>query len=579
MATNNITIDQLRKNHSSSTEEYEIYYENLLEEFANDSLKLNVKVVELKLLCLSRGVDHTRFKYATIPHSSHVKVAANQHTVPASSEKKTAKIIDMEAVLKAYGKSFGFLTNIILKVESESEFSGEKLLILHGKSLKEYTSFDGINQDKAMPIEDFKKEVLDLKFTWIILIIFHPTDKEIEKKLITLKGYFPEILYFDQEDYRDNELTYWRKNSKKILSHIFLEDPCILIHENLNSEYECLIKRFFGNSTGFLTYSDLKGGYSGSKVLLVSPVGGVGDNRKFVLKISPKEDEKIKLEIANYKNYVEPYWTSGQIMAADWQESPNLHAIRYPFASTDTICTSISFTAKYSACKEPEQLKSVIQRIFQHPLQQKWRDQSRSRNATFQKAFDKNLKTEKTLDSLKELLHISSAISIDIAKLKSIIEKHIDYLECINHGDLHSDNIQVQDDEEVVFLIDFGLTGTYPIGLDYATLEASIRYKLLDFSIDSTYLQENHINQLSNFDNLIFLEKEFSNEAEKALKACSVIRESFLNHFSSSISDLTILKKQYLQCLLAITLRQLNYPELNRRYMLLILENLIKELE
>lgn len=569
-------IAELEANSDASPMECDFVFDTAIQEGLSPE-SLDAVIARLKNRCMALGVDHT--KYVQIKgHSKNVSRPAGPSpmvSISTSQSYSGPQKVDISKIVKTHDQLYPFLSKVFLRLECGLVSADEKLVLLYGKTLSEHTSFGGVNYEKAMPLSDFTKDSIDQKFNWVILVLFHSSEKQSENEILRIRELFTQIKYLDLNDFLMNEEGIWKKDGTRTLSHVFSQNPCMLVHGAITAELECLIKDFFGHSHGFLEYVSLKGGFSGSMVLLVSPKAGIGDQKKFVLKISKKNDEKLLAEKINYKDFVEPYWVSGQYITSDWRETPSLCAIRYPFASTDTISDSISFSKLYLDGQLPVVIRTFIDRVFDHKLQAKWRESVVTKKASFEKAFKKILKKEKTKAAIPALISMCPSAPIEVASLDTIHEKELDYIECINHGDFHSDNIQVQVNEEAVFLIDFGLTGRYPAGLDYAMLEASIRFKLLDHSVDSEYLVHNHIRFIDSFDSPNGMVKSFSNDAEQALFTISCIRDRFLSDFSGHVADIKILKAQYLYCLLSICLRQLNYKELNRRYMLLVVQELV----
>ena len=317
-----------------------------------------------------------------------------------------------------------------------------------------------------------------------------------------------------------------------------------------------------------------------ARVILVAPHIRLGDPRKYVVKICLKSTSKLRKEIEQFRTFVELWWIEGQHMTADWGESARYEAIRYPFASADTMCSSTSFSKKYREGANLDLLQQIVSNIFNHNLFRKWREKYTVKHRkTVSAAFQQVLNIEASENALDQLLspEFSTAINLDRAQLKVVLNTEVEFLECPNHGDLHSDNVQVQDASSNVFLIDFGLTGIYPAGLDYAALETSIRFRLLDYSVDPRILFSLDAGPLEKFDSLIRPGEPAKGEVDKALKLCSMIRQRFLNDFSEK-GNIQNLKRQYLCCLLVICLRQIKYPNMNRRYILQMMSQILPPL-
>jgi hypothetical protein len=584
-----LKLQKMKEDSNLSISIVESFYEELTKESLIDDKEFNCFLSELKNICVNVGIDHTRYSLRSVDNRSQKNIIPKKSILEKFGQKSqidetSIQTISMNSIWSFLSSSYLFLSNCIIKIDGTTVSSSERLIILYSDPFDDYSEYPNLIPDMVLSLEKFSCDLLDPKFTWIILILFHSSMRTCHEKIDDILNKIPNsknIKYFDKCDYKNSEENFWKKSKDTLIKcGTFYNNPCVLVDDRLNAEYETLVKKFFGEKGKFLVYSYLDGGFSGSKVLLVSSAGGIGDKRKYVLKIAPKTDTKLKNEYDNYRDFVALYWIEDQVITAEWQETLNYHAIRYPFASEDTISHSISFAKKYSECDNSQTMKALINRIFDHKLQVKWRLKTniKAKSELFSKIFESIFKIEKTKIEFEKILRYN-LVNKKLSKFEElqILKKTIKYIECINHGDFHSDNIQVQDGPNSVFLIDFGLTNRYPAGLDYASLEASIRYKLLDHSIDSEILKSEDLAKISNFDSLISLENNFESDLDKATKTISTIRQKFLNDFAEH-AQIDELKSQYLYCLLALCLRKICYSDLNRRFVLLTIESLIEVL-
>jgi hypothetical protein len=576
------TFDELKSNANAPISQFDGLYDQIIGEHSSNLTEFNKSVQELKALCLQRGIDHSRYSLLKVspPKQKSTNSSATASTIgenEAVSTPPTVEPVDVERVIRAYAESFYFLPYTFIRAEGDIASSPERLIVLYGKQLDEHSIESVFKPERSMHLSRFLKEQLDPKFTWLIFILFHSSDHDSIEKAKSVLDAFPYARIFCRKDYENKETEYWKKDRSRVYNETLSENPCLLVHDTVDAEREYLIKNLFGTKIGFLVCATLKSGFSGSKVFLLSPVASLGDNRKFVLKISEKKDSKLVKERDNYKNYVEPFWNENQQITADWIETSRYHVIRYPFASVDTISNSISFTEKYKKTDDPQKMKDLITRIFDHKLHEKWRGTSKVKTEKFKVAFGGLFQWSKAKSSLEALLKVNPSIGYKIEDIDALVEREISFVECISHGDFHTDNIQVQDDPAAVFLIDFGETERFPAGVDHVALEASIRFRLIDYAIDPNLLEESDLSNIQNFDSLIKVtETSFDgDEINKLIKTSSVIRERFLNDFLKHRTT-DELRKQYLYCLLALSLRQVSYPDLNRRYILLTIGALLK---
>jgi len=575
---------QISENKSASPSEFDALYFDIIETFSGDPKQLDNHIGELKALCLTRAIDHSKYKYrgASAADKKQTKPLSPLQNSARPSIGQANKLVNVGGVVRLCREKVSFLSFSLFKFNIENSSGTEQLKVLYSESINEDWIHKTFRPDSADKISSFQVTSLDSSCSWVVLCLFHSSDRNVVEQLQQLLNDNEDLLILDLADFEGCEIEghCWKKDRKKLFNGTVPNQSSLLIHDLLNAEQECLIKDFFGPDAGFLVCSDLKGGLSGARVILVAPNIGLGDPRKHVIKVCKKTKSKLKQEHENFQRLVAPFWIPDQHMTEDFKESLCYEAIRYPFASKDTISSSNSFTTKYRACQRIEVLQTVVGNIFNHTLFQKWREHSKDQRKTFTAAFEQMLNIADSKKTLEQLLSpaFSAVIELNQVQLEDILNVEIEILECPNHGDLHSDNIQIQDESNDVFLIDFGLTGIYPAGLDYAALEASIRFKLLDYSVDQKILLPCDADPLSKFDNLIMPGEPLTGEVDKAVKVCSMIRQTFLNDFSEKGKNLEGLKIQYLCCLLALCLRQIKYQELNRRYILQIMSQIIPAL-
>lgn len=570
-------LRSLSESPSASSEEFDAFYADAVNALGSvDSEKLDGYIRQLKSLCLDRAIDHSRYAYRSTPAAAKTPGAVHPTPLDVSGPESPVASVDVKQMIHSCRERAPFLSFGALRVVVGGGQVPEKLAVLYSQCINDDWVHKIFHPDLTCPISEFKLTSLTSNVSWVILCLFHASDRGVVEIIERLLEDNPEILILDLADLEGQEDHFWKKDRQRLYNGTVPNKPSLLVNDLLDAEQECLIKDFFGSNAGFLICSDLKGGFSGARVILVAPNIGPGDPRKYVVKVCEKSRSKLRDEFERFQNLVAPFWVPDQFMAAEFKESPRYQAIRYPFASKDTIRDSKSFTVRYRHGDAIGVLQAVVGNIFDHSLSRKWREQARARKKKFSVAFAPVLDPVESAASLDQLLSptFSSEATINREQLIKILDSEAEFLECPNHGDLHSDNIQIQDESNDVFLIDFGLAGTYPAGLDYAALEASIRFRLLDYSIDHRILHPLDSDPLSKFDSLVRPGEPSTGEVDRAQKLCSVIRERFLNDFSDK-KGLAELKFQYLCCLLALCLRQINYSDMNRRYILQLMSQVI----
>ena len=152
-------------------------------------------------------------------------------------------------------------------------------------------------------------------------------------------------------------------------------------------------------------------------------------------------------------------------------------------------------------------------------------------------------------------------LSCELWKNYTEIKKmQIDYKEKVCHGDLHTENFFK--DDVGVYLIDFGYTDHRHSILDHTTLEASIKFKHIPQYIDIIELME--------IEKILCTNKKFENIDLSTIKRANLKSLIELIVFIRKESSALFYKEdnnlEYFLSLFIITLRQIQYPDLNQRY-------------
>lgn len=575
---------QLAENPTAPISAFDAFYDDAVIGLSNDLPRLDSYIARLRDLCVDRAIDHSRF---TLKGSQPLRkpLAADTKSNP-KSDFRNISTVDVSRIVRSCREKCPFLSFAILSVPHKNPTAPQKFKTLSTECIDQDWVSQVFKPDVMGQISRSQKIELDSDSSWVVLCLFHSRDRDQHAQITGLLTARPEIRILDLDVFEAGEPidSCWRQDRTRPQNGTALGKPSIIVHDLLDAEEEHLIKEFFGPKAGFLRCVGLKGGNSGTKVILVTQSIGPGDARKHVVKIEAKSKHKLQKEIENFQNYVDPYWIQNQPLEIKSAESPRYRAIKYPFASQDTIHESTSLTDRYiggdSGGESVEGLRAIIQKIFEHQLCKRWREKTSTRKEKIADVFTELLdwpETERTLDLLLSPSY-SVETKLDRAQLRETMNSSLEFVECLNHGDLHSDNVQVEIGGSNVYLIDFGWTGKFPAGLDYAMLEASIRFKLLDPSIDIRIHRDADANPFDKFDASMGFGESTKDDGDRARKISLTIRERFLNDFYSQQPNLSALKAQYLCCLLVLCLRQIAYKDMNRRYILQIIGQIMPQL-
>ena len=340
-------------------------------------------------------------------------------------------------------------------------------------------------------------------------------------------------------------------------------------NRDITFQEEMIIKKCFEDSTTpIIDYKMLKAGFSGSKVIEVQPLKvGTGSTGRFVIKFGKKDDEKkIRKEKVAFGNHIDDLNIPGYKGA--FYETELYEAIKYNYASSDTKTDSHPFAellknhikGKISLFSFDE----VLSQLFNCKPFEAWNTPS-TQIMNVLKLYNDFYNEIKLISSIS----IIDAISEDDVKktplwdkLEQIKEIEVECMSKTCHGDLHSENFFK--DESGVYLIDFGYTKDRHAVIDHSTLETSIKFKhiptyipieeLIDLEKAALSLDTFHRSYKINSNRKIL---------ESLFGMCFKIRQDAYRFMSNKSSPL-----EYLISLFFITIRQIQYADLNQRYAL-----------
>lgn len=571
MDTKSLILD-LRKRRSRQHNEYLNAYLKIVSS-PKTMEEINELINELRSVAFENNVATSSFPLKAKPQQEKVnrekEREPSQVSPPDEQEKKA-----ITRILDTYEQHGSFLTLLLFKREFTTS-APMKTAVVHSKIIdSNYCSSLFSTPEFVTDVGAFSLDHLDAKCNWLIVLLFWHYNYE-ETDLISDLISKNDLKALNIPRFKDDEDGYWvQKRKLESLIGYFKNRTTPVTDGSVPSEAQVLISSFFPKSAGFITYHKISGGFSGSTVFKVTNKGAVGDDKHYIIKIDKVSRKKLEKESENFNLHVKPFWVKDQNFQAEYKSSYNWEALLYPFASDNGADTSISFGHYYKkSINRPIETEKLMSVIFDHSLLKKWRENTNSKRSTISSSLSNIVSLEKACEYLKKFSSDEYCIEpITSEKITSIFNDSFTYLEMTCHGDLHADNILLNSSGSQSYLIDFGLTGKYPIALDYAMLEASIRFKLLEKTISATYLQKNDKPMLDNFFPISTYE-EYKNEIEKVNHASQIIRARFRNDFPQA--EIKDLRKQYLACLLALSLRQVDYQDLNTRYILKTIESIV----
>lgn len=410
-------------------------------------------------------------------------------------------------------------------------------------------------------------------------------------KFICLLALLPNILYSSktQDDLR--ELFSLFRNSKAIkflklenftsadynlvniddTTYENIENICGKTFNNrdITFEEELMIKKMFVGNSPIIDYKILKKGFSGSKVIEARPIKSMSSKTgRFVIKYAKKDNEKkIYKESKAFKEFIDDFIIESY--KGDYDSTDHYEAIKYMYASSDGRSDSHPFASlleEFVKGKPPiYDLETVIQQLFNCQPFQVW-DGVRQVSETAEALYTPYLSHDKLLKSISDIqgISIEEAEKTQLWKnFQKILNISFTVHKKVCHGDLHTENFFK--DDSGVFLIDFGYTDYRHALIDHTTLEASLRFKHIPFYIPIQELLkiESKLFDLSSFSpafDLSFINRDL---LKKLFKLIIAIRQDASKYLADANNPI-----EYWMSLFIISLRQIQYPDLNQRYAL-----------
>jgi Mn2+-dependent serine/threonine protein kinase len=340
-------------------------------------------------------------------------------------------------------------------------------------------------------------------------------------------------------------------------------------NRDITFQEEIIIKKCFQNSiASIIDYKMLKAGFSGSKVIEVQPLKShTSQTGRFVIKFGKIDKErKIHREKEAFDNHIDDLNIPGY--KGSLVDNDLYAAIKYNYASSDTKTDSHPFAKLLQdhVLGKPDlfAFKDIFDQLFNCDPFKFWNTPAVSPSKAID-LYKDYFHEEKLVNyiSLIEGIPDSDVRSRSFwKKIEVIKEIEFEALIKVCHGDLHSENFFK--DGSGVYLIDFGYTQERHAVIDHSTLEASIKFKHIPTYIPVEEILEREISMLNieTFSSGYAISS--SREVLKSLLGmCLSIRQNALQFLNNKANPL-----EYYISLFFITLRQIQYPDLNQRYAL-----------
>lgn len=568
------------------------FYFGLAQSFVSKLLSLPPEK-RYELIDLFRIIEEEAFEHGTnIPNLNTQKLETeklsweNSKKTTIDRSKKTGNNFNnilIRFTLK-YEQFFKKIKGYYLfKLENKDE-DKTNVLILYDYDFEKHPEmnlFDERNEDYSVEkylISEFAKEMINKKglLDQNYLALFLITPKLSNNNSLTEINDI--IDQFDNQEYIALNRVPVKKTSdyeiRKVQDEIEnIENYSNKIFNNrrLSFEEEKILKQLFEDE-GILDYKFLKKGHSGSKVIEIQPLRvNSPATARFVIKFAQKDTErKIKAERKKFHKNIMDVGVMGYSHV--YVENNTHEAIKYNYASSDSKSDSIPFSELISNKINSKEeysfsLENIINELFSCEPYKIWNE-------------GVSKKTELVKDLYREYIKSEENIFIAISKIRGnenykkesyelflnfqkIKEYSLTTNKKICHGDLHSENFFK--DDKGVYLIDFGWTENHHAVIDHATLECSLKYKHLPFyiSIDELLDYEKKILTINSFSKSFDLSFIQRNEVLEVFKLVAQIREKAKDFLIDKNNPL-----EYFISLFIISIRQIQYQNLNQKYAL-----------
>ena len=443
--------------------------------------------------------------------------------------------------------------------------SNETILTIKKTTIQDFTA-------------DFKKNPSQYDSNFICVLSITPNLKESDDFKKDLKCLFDlfdrseKLLIYKDKEGSLSEFKYELLNDEGF--QLLLESTNKLFNNaKLSFEEQLLIKKFIGSAPAVIDYNVLKPGASGSGVIEVQAnFLMTQDSKRYVIKISKKQKDKpskLKVELKNFKDCIAHF--SEANYSADYEEIEMLEAIKYNYASTDSLSASDSFfdlienflTGKGVTLSD---LDSIILKLFTGRIFKSWNTPSTHTSKVLE-LYQSYLKTEpgiyEAIEEIKNYKSKTEVLGSDVVRFYNTLKDHqLETNKKYCHGDLHSENFFW--DNASVILIDFGYTGRHHAVIDHSFLEISIRLRHFPryIPIDELMRYEEQFLGVESFEpgmNLDFVRRPRMKELYKLINTIRIDAKQYCHNKAD-------VRKEYFVSLFIISFRLCQYKDLNQLY-------------
>lgn len=424
-------------------------------------------------------------------------------------------------------------------------------------------------------IKSFKDNVSDYDENYLCVVLLNSksNDKEGLKKLhynlsIIINSFNDFDNYSFYKNTEDNSIGFKKSNVKDdFLDEINFVNKTFLSNYDMSFAEEKIIKKLCSVDTPLILYKILNKGFSGAKVLEIRPKvsASFDKEKKYIIKYDLLKNRKLKEEFENFDKNVLSLKGFNDYNGI-YEKTLTHEGIRYNYAISDFSQESFSFNdiIKNSNNVFNSQKNDKIKKLFNISLFNSWKEEHFiDKKDLVENIFSRFININEIIKELEKVLGLNNEEILKndlLINFNKIWNHKIVYKEKICHGDLHTDNFFI--DENDIYLIDFGFTGKHHSLIDYTALECSLKFKHFPLYLESNELIK--IEEELILDSTFNLNHNFSctkrNDVSDILSMINAVRSNSIKDFSDG-SNL-----DYFISLFIMTFRQIRYPNMNQLY-------------
>jgi len=336
----------------------------------------------------------------------------------------------------------------------------------------------------------------------------------------------------------------------------------------LNENEKKLIKTMFPDFQTIFLVNEFTSGFSQTRVIKVKPKDKNGEFQiPQTIKIGPSN--QIQDEISNYNSFVCNYLNKGDHAEITSHKSSNdLGSICYHFVGREFY--HLISLGEYYERHTISEIMDLLSQLYNETLFNWYKNRKLDEINLYNEYVKPLIDNEKIYDFEKEMQNNGD----DKIFIKELNKYYISPLTLLNkldhnlwkqtyistiHGDLNSNNIQIEDKNKI-WLIDFYSTKKNHLIRDFTKLETVIKFELMKKTDLHSFLNlENILINNLKLENELLIDTMFDADLKNAFSCIKIIRENLTKLYDIKSNYL----QEYLISLLYYTLKTLTWDNVD----------------